>query len=227
VIAALALAAMLAAAWAFWRYYWFFRDPPRTPPEVPGLVSAADGTVVYVKRVAPGQDVVVIKQGVAAKVRDIAREDDATEKLVVGVFMSPFDVHFNRAPLAGRVGSIRRYPAEHENAHMGEMHWRTLTGALPLYRGSAHIVQNERAVTRIDGAWHGAPLSVYVVQIGARTVRGIDSFMAPGEAVARAQTFGMIRVGSQVDLVIPWREGMRALVHEGDRVRAGETLVVR
>ncbi|HZZ91385.1 MAG TPA: phosphatidylserine decarboxylase [Usitatibacter sp.] len=226
-IAALALAALVAGAWAFWRYYWFFRDPPRTPPAAAGLVSAADGVVVYVKRVEPGEDVFTIKEGVPAKVRDIAREDDGTAKLVVGVFMSPFDIHYNRAPLEGRVASFRRYPAAPENLDMGEMQWRTLTNRPPLYRDSVHIVQNERAVTRIDGTWHAQPLSVYVVQIGARTVHGIDSFVRVGDRVARGQTFGMIRIGSQVDLVIPWRDGMRPAVHPGERVRAGETLLVR
>ena len=56
-------AAAIGAA-LFWRYVWFFRDPPRTPPAVPGIVSPADGTVVYVRRVRSGEDVVVIKQGV-------------------------------------------------------------------------------------------------------------------------------------------------------------------
>jgi phosphatidylserine decarboxylase len=197
------------------------------PPAAEGLLSPADGTVVYVKRVGPGEDVVVIKQGVRATVRDIAREDDGGAKLVIGVFMSPFDVHYNRAPLAGRIGFFRRYPAAGGNLSMTEMHWRTLLGIEPRYAGSMHIVQNERAVTQIRGEYRGAPTSVYVVQIGARTVHGIDSFVAPGSSVARGATFGMIRVGSQVDLIVPWREGLEPRVRPGDRVRAGETILVR
>jgi phosphatidylserine decarboxylase len=184
--------------------------------------------VVYVKRVGPGEDVVVIKQGVRATVKDIAREDDGAPKLVIGIFMSPFDVHYNRAPLAGRIGFVRRYPANGGgNLSMGQMHWRTLFGIEPLYEGSMHIVQNERAVTRIRGEYRGAPMSVYVVQIGARAVHGIDSFVAPGSPVARGATFGMIRIGSQVDLIVPWREGLEPKVRPGDRVRAGETILVR
>ena len=226
-IAAAAIAGALAIGFAFWRYCWFFRDPPRVAPAAEGLLSPADGTVVYVKRVEPGEDVVVVKQGVRATVRDIAHEDDGGPKLVVGVFMSPFDVHYNRAPLAGRIGFVRRYPARGENLSMAGMHWRTLLGIEPLYEGSLHIVQNERAVTQIRGEYRGAPMSVYVVQIGARTVHGIDSFVAPGSTVARGATFGMIRVGSQVDLIVPWRDGLVARVHPGERVRAGETIVVR
>ncbi len=110
---------------------------------------------------------------------------------------------------------------------MAEMHWRELVDARPLYAGSMHIVQNERVVTQWQGRYRGSPLSCYVVQIGARTVNGIESYYPPGAAVARGATFGMIRVGSQVDLIVPWREGFEVLVKEGDRVVAGETIVVR
>lgn len=215
------------AAYAWWRNVWFFRNPERRVPMLAGLLSPADGTVVYVRKVAPGEDVVVIKEGVAATVRDILREDDTGPKLVVGVFMSPFDVHYNRAPLAGRVEFVRRHPPLGENRHMGAMHWRSLLGIEPRYAGSMHIVQNERAVTAIAGTYRGEPLRCYVVQIGALSVNGIDSYYRPGQEVARGATFGMIRIGSQVDLVVPWREGFEVLARPGDTVRAGETILVR
>jgi phosphatidylserine decarboxylase len=66
-----------------------------------------------------------------------------------------------------------------------------------------HIVQNERTVTLSQATARSN--AYYVVQIGARTVNGIDSYFSPGEEVARGQTFGMIRIGSQVDLIVPWR----------------------
>lgn len=227
-ILALALAgACGAAALAYWRWVWFFRDPPRTPPAEAGIVSPADGTVVYVRRVAPNDDVVVIKQGVRATVRDILREDFIGTKLVIGIFMSPFDVHYNRVPLDARVGFIRRHPAQGENLHMGAMHWRTLFNIEPRYQDSMHIVQNERTVTHFLGEYRGEPLSCYVVQIGARTVNGIDSYFREGQRVGRGQTFGMIRIGSQVDLIVPWRPGFEVRVLPGDRVRAGETILIR
>jgi phosphatidylserine decarboxylase len=228
-IALLCAGLAVGGFYAFWRYFWFFRDPPRTPPPHDGLVSPADGTVVYVKRVKPGEPVVVIKQGVPATVRDILREDFEREKVVIGIFMSPFDIHYNRAPFDATVGFVKRHPASGAggNAFMTEMHWRTLFDARPLHANSIHIVQNERVVTQFEGRYRDEPLACYVVQIGARTVNGIDTYFAPGEAVARGATFGMIRVGSQVDLVVPWREGFEVLVKEGERVRAGETLLLR
>jgi phosphatidylserine decarboxylase len=109
---------------------------------------------------------------------------------------------------------------------MGVMHWRTVVRKPPYHQGSTHIVENERTVTRIDGRHHGQDLSCYVVQIGARTVHGIDSYVDVGECVSRGDIFGMIRIGSQVDLVVPWREGMTVQVRPGQRVRAGETVLI-
>jgi phosphatidylserine decarboxylase len=189
-------------------------------------LSPADGTVVYVRSVGPGEEVVAIKKGVRATIRDILRENVDEAKLVIGIFMSPFDVHFNRAPLDAKVGFIHHHPAVGRNAHMGAMHWRTLFKLEPYYADSVHIVRNERTVTHFAGYYRGSDLSVYVVQIGARTVNGIDSYYEPGERVARGTTFGMIRVGSQVDLIVPQPDSFQVKVRPGDRVRAGETILM-
>ncbi|MFO1312945.1 MAG: phosphatidylserine decarboxylase [Burkholderiales bacterium] len=220
------VALLAAGAYVYWRYVWFFRNPPRTPPAVAGLVSAADGTVVYVKRFAGHDDVIHVKQGLAARLTDIVAEDLPLPKLVIGVFMSPLDVHYNRAPLDGTVSFVRHHPGHGANVHMGPMHWRILTRRPPYYEGSTHIVRNERTVTRIDGVLRDAPLPCYVVQIAARTVAGIDSYVTPGDPVQRGAIFGMIRIGSQVDIVIPWREDLTVRVAPGERVRAGETVLV-
>jgi phosphatidylserine decarboxylase len=106
------------------------------------------------------------------------------------------------------------------------MHWRVLARRPPYYHGSRHIVQNERTVTKINGTLKGSPLSCYVVQIAAKTVAGIDTYVRVGDDVARGAVFGMIRIGSQVDIVVPWRDDLRVHVEPGDRVRAGETLLV-
>ena len=222
--AALGLA---TAAFLFWRHVWFFRDPPRHAPAQPGFVSPADGTVVYVKRALAREKVIVVKQGLAATVEDILREDIEGEKLIVGVFMSPFDVHYNRAPFDARIVAIRHHPARGGNASMTAMHWRSVLGIEPRYEGSTHIVANERTVTTFEGAYRGVPLRAYVVQIGALAVNGIESFMVPGASVARGEKFGMIRIGSQVDLVVPRRDGMQPAVTPGERVHAGETILIR
>lgn len=187
-VPAYALIALFAGAlWLFWRCVWFWRNPPRTPPATEGAVSAADGKVMYVKKLVPGEDII--------------GEQEPLPRLVIGVFMSPFDVHYNRAPLSGEVQSVRHHPGRSVN------------------------LQNERTVTLIHGRLHGETLPCYVVQIAATAVDGIDSYVVPGDRLDKGSIFGMIRIGSQVDVVVPWHEGLNVRVRPGDRVRAGETLL--
>lgn len=216
----------LGLAWAFWRFYWFWRNPPRLVPTGPHFLSPADGTVVYVNRVPPDQPVIACKQGVAASINDVVREDLDQPKIHIGIFMSPFDVHYNRAPIASRLAATRQYPAEGPNAFMGSMHWRCIFKRLPIYAHSPHIVQNNRAVTRFEGQLAGQAVSCYVVQIGGGSVHGIDIFPAVGAEVQQGDIFGRIRVGSQVDLIVPDLPGLKIQVRPGDRVVAGETIVV-
>jgi phosphatidylserine decarboxylase len=150
----------------------------------------------------------------------------ASEKVLIGVFMSPFDVHYNRAPLTGVVESIRDYPPRRRNVHMAHMHLRTHLKMMPFYRNSLHVIQNERKVTKITGDYKGEPLSCYVIQIAGKRVNGIDSFVAEGDTVNRSTLIGMIKIGSQVDLLVPYRAGMEMKVRPGDKVRAGETVLI-
>jgi phosphatidylserine decarboxylase len=217
---------VIIAAFLFWRYIWFFRNPDRTVAQGENIVSPADGTVVYVKKVQPNEEVIVIKQGVAARIKDIVRQDMEAPKLVVGIFMSPFNVHYNRAPVAGRVEQIVHHPPKTTNLHMGPMHLRTLLNRLPLYENSLHIVENERTVTRISGRFKGDEMSCYVVQIAGKNVNGIDSYIPEGGDVRKGEIFGMIRIGSQVDIVVPQLAEMQVKVSPGDKVRAGESVLV-
>ena len=66
----------------------------------------------------------------------------------------------------------------------------------------------------------------YIVQIAGRSVRGIDSYVRVGQLLDKGVTFGMIRIGSQVDLVVPQVAGMQVVVKPGDKVRAGETILI-
>jgi phosphatidylserine decarboxylase len=217
---------LLAAGFLAWRYVWFFRNPPRVPPPGDNILSPADGTVVYTRIVQAHQAVVTVKQGMTAHITDIVREDLDYPKLCIGIFMSPFNVHYNRVPLSGRVASVKHHPATPANLSMTAMHWRTILDWPPLYRHSRHIIQNERKVTRIESTYKGDRFPYYVVQIAGKSVNGIDSYVKPGEEVGKGKIFGLIRIGSQVDLVLPYRSDMEIMVWPGDRVRAGETILV-
>lgn len=221
-----AIGVLIVGAWAFWRFYWFWRNPKRDVVRGDHVICPADGTVVYVKRVEPHEPVISCKQGVAASINDIVREELDQPKVLIGIFMSPFSVHYNRAPVSGTVEAFKQYPSVGKNLFMGSMHWRTFFRRKPMYAHSGHIVQNNRAVTRIAGLLRGEPIHCYVVQIGGGGVAGIDSFREPGQRVEQGDVFGMIRIGSQVDVVVPYREGMTIRVGEGDRVRAGLSVLI-
>ncbi len=213
------------SSFLFWRYVWFFRNPPRTVPPGENIVSPGDGTVVYVKAIEPGEEVLVIKQGVAARLKNIVREDMHAPKILIGIFMSPFNVHYNRSPIAGQVERITHHPPKTANVDLGSMHLRTIFNRLPFYENSVHIVENEKTVTRIRGKFGDRETSCYVVQIAGKSVRGIDSYIPVGRRVAKGEIFGMIRIGSQVDLVVPRLPGLETEVSPGDSVLAGETIL--
>jgi phosphatidylserine decarboxylase len=226
VTVAAVLIAVAVTTFLFWRYVWFFRNPDRTVPPGDGIVSPADGTVVYVKEVNPGEEVMVIKQGIAAKIEDIARSEISSPKVLIGTFMSPFDVHYNRSPIHGRIESIRHHPSDSGNLAMTWMHLRTLLGREPYYKNSMHLLRNERTVTCIVGRFRGEEISCYVIQIGGAHVNGIDSYFPVGAKVRKGEVFGMIRMGSQVDVILPRLPAMHVKVRPGDRVRAGKSILL-
>ncbi len=220
------LSLSMVLVFLYWRYVWFFRNPPRHPPAGGSILCPADGTVVYVKHFQPGEAVLSIKQGLEARLDEIAPSDLQGARILIGVFMSPFDVHYNRAPIDGTVEWVRHHPARGGNLHMTSMHWRTLLGIRPFHGESPHVLQNERTVTKFQGSFKGAPIGCCVIQIAGGSVRGIDSYFPEGSAVARGEVFGMIRIGSQVDLLVPALDFMRVRVEPGQRVRAGETVFI-
>ena len=189
-------------------------------------MSPADGTIVYVERVPPDRPIISVKRQKHMNVSDIVRTELHEMKLIIGIFMSPFDVHYNRAPLSGKVDFIQHYPARLKNHHMTSMHWRSVAKRFPIYENSPHILDNERTITRINGHFKSEPIVCHVIQIAGGSVRGIDSFIQEGEHVWKGKTFGMIRIGSQVDVVITWKDCMQVRVRPGEKVRAGETVLV-
>lgn len=168
---------------------------------------------------------VLVKKGLGAHIKDLIHEDLAFPKIVIGIFMSPFNVHYNRAPLSGHIESIRHYPAR-RNVWMLPMHLRTILKKRPLYKDSLHILYNERTVTKLNGIFRGIPVPCYLVQIAGKRVNRIESYLQEGDYIQRGTIFGLIRMGSQVDLVVRHVIGMQVRVKPGDKVRAGETVLI-
>ena len=184
----------------------FYRDPERTVPFKPDIVvSPADGHVVYVRRSQDGRLPVSTKHGHSVALTELTRtgahDGDA---IVVGIGMSFLDVHVNRAPIAGRVLLRRHFPGRFGSLRDPEM-----------------VFENERATTLIAGR----DLEVAVVQIASRLVRQIAGYVGEGADVELGQRIGVIRLGSQVDLVLPDRSDMRVMVRAGDHVQAGTTVI--
>ena len=176
--------ALLGVTFTFFSL-WFFRNPARTPPAGAGLVvSPADGKIVYSGECPTG------------------RYAPAPGKQV-SIFMSPLDVHVNRAPVTGRVTSVRYHPGEHHVASVD--------------KASLRNEQNGVVIETPEGR------SVTYVQIAGMVARRIVCDLKEEDAVHQGQRVGMIRFGSRVDVFLPADAVLR--VSKGDRVRAGESVI--
>jgi phosphatidylserine decarboxylase len=184
----------------------FFRDPERTIPRAPHvIVSPADGEVLYVRESRMGVLPVSTKQGRRYTLSELTRTPlQMSDAAVIGIGMSLLDVHVNRAPIAGRVILRRHFPG--------------LFGSL---RNAEMVFRNERMTTVIDDDH----VQVAVVQIASRLVRQIVSFVKGGQELEIGQRLGVIRFGSQVDLVLPCRADLRITVQPGQRLIAGQSVV--
>jgi phosphatidylserine decarboxylase len=203
--AAVIAAATLVIAFAIlaWR---FFRDPERSPPTRDDvIVSPADGEVIYVRQSVGGMLPVATKHGRDYNLIELTKTPlRAQDAVVIGIAMSFLDVHVNRSPIAGRV-KLR----EHFSGRFGSL-------------GKPRMVfENERATTLIERGG----LEVAVVQIASRLVRQIAGFVKIEDEVALGQRIGVIRLGSQVDLVLPKDEAIAVAVEPGQRIRAGESVL--
>jgi phosphatidylserine decarboxylase len=152
---------------------WFFRDPERAPGEG-RLISPADGVV---QSIDPWPD----------------------GRTRVAIFMSPLDVHVNRAPADGTVTSVEHVAG----------------GFAPAFNKDSD--KNERVVWHLDTALG----DIELVQIAGAVARRIVPYLAAGAKVARGERIGLIRLGSRVDLYLP--EGVAPAVTVGDRTVAGVT----
>ncbi|MFP7571015.1 phosphatidylserine decarboxylase [Marivita sp. S2033] len=170
-----------------WCYY-FFRDPERVVPDAPGLViSPADGIVSLIEPATPP--------------RELGLPDVPLTR--VSVFMSVFNCHVNRAPVAGRVEKIAYRPGKFFNASLD--------------KASEDNERNSMIIRMDDGR------DLTVVQIAGLVARRILSFTQEGAVLDRGERFGLIRFGSRLDIYLP--EGVEPSVKIGQTMVAGETVI--
>jgi phosphatidylserine decarboxylase len=171
----------------------FFRDPERRPevePLPPGaLLSPADGKVDFI-----GEADEPLLGGRCQK---------------VSIFLSVFDVHLNRAPLAGRVAKIEYRPGEYLDARRGDCSAR-----------------NEANVMILSGrAPDGSEVPVLLRQVSGAIARRIVCAAQEGQALAAGERFGMIKFGSRTDICIPAGRRLEVRVRLGQHVAAGRTIL--
>jgi phosphatidylserine decarboxylase len=178
----LALAFVLLLLTAFMAY--FFRDPRRAVPTASGLVvSPADGKVTRIEKLSG---------------------DGADSPTVVSIFLSPFDVHINRAPIAGQVIDVTY----------------TKGRFIAATSDNASLVNEQNALTI-----KGEKMTVVCKQIAGVLARRIVCWKSPGDSLELGERFGLIKFGSRTDLVLP--SGVEVLVKVGERVSGGVTIIGR
>jgi phosphatidylserine decarboxylase len=204
-----------------WRFYYFFRDPVRTPPEGRVVLAPADGYLLYTRRVENGEVPSPIKQGVRVPLDEwIGAVPAAGNGTLIGIYMTALSVHYIRSPVPGSITRVVPRPAQGENLHQTRTFVRLLWDMQPYEEGSRYITQNARNTIAIDG-----PVPAIVVQIADRYVKECDCYVGEGEQVSAGQKIGMIRMGSQCDLFIPDSAGVRFDCQPGMAVRAGESVL--
>lgn len=170
-----------------WCYY-FFRDPIRSVPTREGLVvSPADGVVSLIEMATPPEEL-----GVGSE-----------PLLRVSVFMSVFNCHINRAPIAGKITALAYRPGKFLNASLD--------------KASSDNERNSLAIEMADGR------QLVVVQIAGLVARRILGFVEKGQSLRTGERFGLIRFGSRLDVYLP--KGVNPLVALGQTMVAGETVL--
>lgn len=185
--------AWLMAGITLWVFA-FFRDPVRVTPADPNmLVAPADGLITLIQTVQPPREIAGV-EGIGAD-----------PMVRVSIFMSVFDVHINRTPIAGTIRSVVYISGKFLNADLD--------------KASEDNERQHIVVERSDG------LRIGFTQIAGLVARRIVPFVKPGDVVAAGQRIGLIRFGSRVDIYLP--AGTMPRVALGQRTLAGETVIAR
>ena len=199
----------------------FFRDPLRpTFIDNEHFYSPADGTILYQKFVLPNEQVLEIK-GIDYTLQDVMGDKDYnTPSLVIGIFMSFYDVHINRIPYNGVIKYNRLEPIESTNKPMLAVEKDILNKVINP-NNMDYLKYNERMLNKIYNSF--LDYTYYVVQIADEDVNVIAPFKQQGDLCTQNERFSLIRWGSQVDLVLPLdkRFSFKLLLKETMHVNAG------
>jgi phosphatidylserine decarboxylase len=210
--------------WLWWfRNVFFFRDPNRKIPQGDNLfLSPADGRVMYLMPVKAGE-VVCDKQGRKITVSELAKTEIANQPgWLLGIYMTPFDVHFNRAPLSGEI-RVMHYHQTGMNLPMVDMweyvNFTLFRKAVNMFAAQFHL-ENERMTMEVKNG----KVTFYLILIADQFVNKITRFFKDGQKVQAGEKISFIQRGSQTDIFIPL-ENVNFRVKPGDQVHAGTTII--
>lgn len=163
---------------------YFFRDPERQAAEPAGYLSPADGKVIKIERLYEGNYL-------------------KSNALLISIFMSPLNVHVNRAPCGGRVLEVRHTPGSFRSAYRDEAYLRN---------------ENTAMLLEAEGGQR-----VLVRQVAGSLARRVVCRARPGDLLGRGERYGIIKFSSRLDVFLPEQAEVRVAFN--DRVRAGETVL--
>ena len=203
----------------------FFRDPLRpTYIDSEHFYSPADGTILYQKLVMPGapccEGIIEIK-GKNYTLQDVMGDKDYNKpSLVIGIFMSFYDVHINRIPYSGTIKYNRLEPIESTNKPMLAVEKDILNKVINP-NNMDYLKYNERVLNTVYNA--SLDYTYHIVQIADEDVNVIAPFKQQGDLCTQNERFSLIRWGSQVDLVLPIdsRFSFELLLKETMHINAG------
>ncbi len=182
----------------------FWKVPKRKVMANPGqIVSPADGNIIYIKKIEKGEIPSSRKGSNYSMLEELTKAHLLKfPAWHIGINMTLFDVHKNCAPVSGRI-----ILNQHFNGKFLSLKDKN---SLKENERNTYVIQNDE-------------ITVGVVQIASRLVRRIDSYVKNGDVVRKGEWIGMIRFGSQVDIIIPASYDVRVNIRE--QVYAGKTII--
>jgi phosphatidylserine decarboxylase len=208
--------------------YYFFRDPIRPIySDTSFFFAPCDGIVLYQKRVAADECILDIK-GKPYSLQEAMRDETyCKESLVIGIFMTFYDVHINRIPYSGRLSYREIEPLDSHNYPMLDVEKGLIDDICVNTWNADYLHNNQRILNRVYAA--DLKQCYYILQVADYDVDSITPFeLKQNQPFAQNQRFSQIRFGSQVDLIVPISERFDfvPVLKEGVHVEGGiDTLI--
>lgn len=208
---------------------YFFRDPNRAVySDSSYFFSPADGIILYADVVQADAPIVNIK-GKSYSLQDAMRKKEyKKESLVIGIFMTFYDVHINRIPYSGRLTYEELDTINSYNLPMLDVEKSLIDTLTPNISEAEYLFSNQRILNTVFSIELGQ--EYYILQIADYDVDCITPFnLKQNRSFSQNQRFSQIRYGSQVDLIIPFSNNYEfiSLLDVGMHIEAGVDPLVK